>query len=311
MSFSSQVSDRVRELVSAHAFDAHLDYPGQGGWGSEEQLVDADKLRGALRVFFCEVDGKAPSTLDEHLHELERLDPLLTANAPGRLDPRHIEGCESVRSEESVYRFLQRAKECGVISVGPIYHKGNALGGCSKESGEGLTQLGKHFLSIAMKRRFFIDFAHMSEASIRASVEAAYYYNWYGRLAYTHGGIWHEGVTHPLIANGNQERCLSLETAKDVVHAGGMVCLSPCKPFYDEPEIFFEHIIEFGQLNFFERVGVGTDYGGILDEWRWPGCETVFDLFCFVTHKLLERGVSEQQVAGIIGDNFRRHLGLL
>lgn len=310
MGFSQTVRSYVRDLVSAHAFDAHLDYPGQGGWGSEEQLIGADKLSGALRVFFCEdASGNAPSTLDEHLREIERLDPLLAQNAPGRVDPRHIEGCESVHSEADIYRLIEAAKQRGVISIGPIYHRDNPFGGCSKESGKGLTQLGRRFLSAAAFQKLHIDLAHMSDKSMDQVFSVAWVYpEGYG---YTHGGVWHDGVTHPLIADGNRERCLSRERALSIISRGGFVGLSPCKPFYDDPSTFFDHVLQFATMCDWKKVGVGTDYGGILDEWRWPQCETVFDLFCFVAEGLRLRGISEEIIANIIGDNFRRHLGLL
>ncbi|MCW1930071.1 MAG: membrane dipeptidase [Candidatus Kerfeldbacteria bacterium] len=311
MGFSQTVSQYVRDLVSAHAFDAHLDYPGQGGWGSAEQLVNADKLKGALRVFFCEEDGHAPSNVDEHLREIARLDPLLAGNAPGRKDPRHIEGCESVRSEDEICRVLDEALKRGIVSVGPIYHRDNPLGGCSKESGIGLTHLGVRFLSTATFHNLRIDLAHMSAASMDHVLRVVWLPPAPNKspISYTHGGVWHDGVTHPLIVKGNRERCLLMECAKQIIDMGGFVGLSPCAPFYDEPSVFFDHLLELH--SFVPRVGIGTDYGGILDEWCWPGCETVFDLFCYVTHELFKRGLTEQQVAGIIGDNFRHHLGLL
>jgi microsomal dipeptidase-like Zn-dependent dipeptidase len=209
-----------------------------------------------------------------------------------------------------------RSKQHGVVSVGPIYHKGNPLGGCSKERGAALTQLGVSFIDKAFGAGMLVDVAHMSDASINRTVCRFSYKLQRGGhalmkrgFAYTHGGVWHDGVTHPLIADGNRNRCLSKDRARQILVTGGFVGLSPCAPFYDDPSVFFDHLLELHA--FVPRVGIGTDYGGILDEWRWPQCETVLDLFCFVADGLLKRGLNEQQVAGIIGDNFRRHLGLL
>lgn len=299
----------TRRLVATHAFDAHLDFPGQGGWGSVEQLQKTHRIGGALRVYFCERDGKAPETVDEQMAEMRGLDPLLAIAAPSRQDPRHIEGCESVRGVDDLYNFFEQITNIDIKSVGPIYHANNQLGGSSREPGVGLTDLGKKFVNLAWGKKMNIDLAHMSHQSMQDVFRMASFSP--SPIYYTHGGVQHDGITHSLLLNGNMERSLSPELAEVLVSKGRFIGLSPCVPFYNTPETFFEHMMWLGEESCWEHVGIGTDYGGILDQWRWPGCETVFDLFCFVTHELLKRGLTEQQVAGIIGDNFRRHLGLL
>lgn len=296
-------------------FDAHLDQfgPQSGGWGSAEQLGDMDMLSGALRVYFCERDGQAPQTVEDHLQEARQIDKLMRPYMPRRWKQGaayrlHVEGLESARTNEDVDRLVIAFSQLGVRGFTPIYHKDNPLGGCSKESSVGLTELGRHAIErhTWLGAESWVDLAHMSHASMAETLGMQHV-----RICYTHGAIQHKQITDAVLTNGNLERCLNMELAKRIIAREGIICLSPARPFYpglDGP--FFDHLVELGEESAWRGVGIGTDYGGILDEWRFAECATVGRCFETVTEFLLQRNLHEAKVTAVVGRNVAEFFGL-
>lgn len=296
-------------------FDAHLDQfgPQSGGWGSPEQLEGMERLGGALRVFFCEREASAPNTPDIHLAEAVNIrDNLMPPHMPARWEREvhfryHVEGMESGRDLPEYEELIDTFASWGVNGSNPIYHRNNPLGGCSKESGVGLTTLGRQVLANMRWRSWWLDLAHMSQRSAQQVLELWDQQGCVQRLCYTHGGIRHTEIADPVLTNGNLERSLDLDQARELVRSGGLVCLSPAKPFYNRLEgPFLEHIKLLGEASNWDGLGIGTDYGGILDEWRLPGCRTVADCFQTVTDFLLSNGLTEVQVSNVVGLNAQR-----
>lgn len=295
-------------------FDAHLDQfgPQSGGWGSAEQLEGMDRLGGALRVLFCEREGQYPEEVETHLSECRVIiDDLYPQQMPRHwVVPTnyklHVEGLESPTTEAEVDFVLSALATYDVFGATPIYHTGNPLGGCSKESGIGLTDLGHYMLKRMVERGWWIDCAHMSHQSMWDTVQLMRPFP-NRMVCYTHGGIQHSEVNHPLIVNGNMERMLTEKEASAIIFLGGIVCLSPARPFYERLQgPFIDHIQMLGELSAWTGVGIGTDYGGILDEWRLPGCRTVADTFESVANALLQAGLAEWQVRNVVGQNVQR-----
>ncbi|MCA9375756.1 MAG: membrane dipeptidase [Candidatus Doudnabacteria bacterium] len=303
--------------------DAHLDQhdptggDATGGWGSNEQLQDMGLLEGALRVFFCETlqsDGETRSTPpgpDEHLVEVGRIrDTFMPPFVPddwrrGVHFRYHVEGMESCDRLDDAKWLIDRLHEMGVRGFNPIYHPDNPLGGCSKESGKGLTELGRRVFTYAWAKGWWVDTAHMSDTSIAETLTLrGDRRDW--KLCYTHGGIQHDGIDHSALVNGNIERCLTMDRALEIVRAGGLVCLSPAKPFYPGfGGVFVDHVralLAETRMHWC-GVGIGTDYGGILDDWRFDGCETVGRLFEQLIVALLGAGLTELQVRRVVGAN--------
>lgn len=310
--------------MSTTFFDAHLDQfgPQSGGWGSAEQLSGMDRLSGALRVFFCERDGLYPRTPQEHLAIIQNIrEELMPPHMPqtwhlGREFRYHIEGLESVRTPSEAELMVATLTALGVRSANPIYHSGNPLGGCSREPGRGLTKLGCTLITHMLENGWKIDLAHMSDCAMEETIRLACSMRVDGRSAshqicYTHGGIQHKGITNPVLANGNIERCLTLQRAEDIIDQGGIVCLSPANPFYTGlNSAFTEHVRILGDKSAWRGIGIGTDYGGILDEWRFPGCMTVAQCFEMVARHLSSTGLSSEQVAAVVGVNARHFFDL-
>lgn len=293
-------------------FDAHLDQfgPQSGGWGSPDQLAGMDHLNGALRVFFCERDGEVPANPAIHLFEAGEIrDRLMPLHMPPRWESGvhfryHVEGMESGRDLQEYVGMIDTFAGWGVRGSNPIYHKNNPLGGCSKESGVGLTTLGRQVLQDMRRRSWWLDLAHMSQKSVQQVLELWAQQGRKQRLCYTHGGIRHGEISDPVLTEGNLERCLDLDQALEVASSGGLVCLSPARPFYNRLDgPFLEHIKLLGEASNWRGVGIGTDYGGILDEWRLPGCYTVASCFWTVEEFLLSQGLKPEQVGCITGLN--------
>lgn len=67
-----------------------------------------------------------------------------------------------------------------------------------------------------------------------------------------------------------------------------------------------DHIIYAGELIGYEHVGIGSDFDGVMR--TVPGLEDV-SKFPALVEELLRRGVGEDQVKGVIGENFLRVFG--
>lgn len=297
-------------MAHIHFADAHVDWPGQGGWGSSQQLEGLGRLFGAVRVFFCEpqaVDGGRAFHTEwrVHLAEIVRLRDAAAnhacANSVTIATTWCVEGFESVTTALEAREFLDiLSRDFGVTAVIPIYHPGNPLGGCSKESGVGLTALGAEVIRMMFVMDIAVDFAHMSHQSMRnvlvlADTWAREHGGKCPRICYSHGGMQHNQLTDPLIVNGNSERCITPELAQEIISRKGIVCLSGSRPFYPDIALFIEHITNLVQCaDSYLHVGIGMDYGGILDEWRFDGCATIADAHQTIYQALLDRLGAEE-----------------
>jgi microsomal dipeptidase-like Zn-dependent dipeptidase len=312
-------------MAPVHFADAHIDWPGQGGWGSSQQLEGLRILRGAVRVFFCEpqdVDGSRAfhTNWRVHLAEICKLrDAAATharANSIAIATTWCVEGFESVHTTAEAKEFLDiLSRDFGVTAVIPIYHPGNPLGGCSKESGVGLTALGTEVIRMMFAMDIAVDFAHMSHKSMRdvlvlADIWAREHEGEYPRICYSHGGIAHNQLTDPLIMDGNSERCINPKLAQEIINRKGIVCLSGSRPFYPDLALFIEHVESLVHENSDNHlhVGIGMDYGGILDEWRFDGCTTIAEAHQTIAQALINQlGTEEADVIRqICGTNVLR-----
>lgn len=312
---------RMISGVKVEWYDAHIDHPGQGGYGSDEQLSDLRLLDGGVRVFFCEEEGRPPATVQDHLRAVDLLRGPIAATTPmawiwGSRKNFCVEGMEGVHDIRGVIRMIAGLQARGVRAGIPLYHPGSSLGGCSKEPDEGLTRMGRMLVSQMMRQDWVVDIAHMSHASAWETLAMV---GDTSSLAYSHGGIQHADITDPALTNGNIERCLSWELAQEVIRLGGLVALSPCRPFYNSMDDFLEHLIGLAESSVgpegdsgWGYVGIGTDYGGIFDHWRLPGCHTIGNTFAQVQAGLLRSGVHPRDIALAMGQNvkiiYSRHL---
>ncbi len=301
-------------MTHIHFADAHVDWPGQGGWGSSRQLEGLQLLHGAVRVFFCEPTTAGNQGFHvswrDHLAEIQKLrDAAMNhahANNIAITTTWCVEGLESIHTIAEAKEFLGiLSRDFGVTAVIPIYHPGNPLGGCSKESGIGLTELGADVIRMMFAMDIVVDFAHMSHQSmcdvlVLADTWAREHEGEYPRICYSHGGIVHDQLTDPLIVNSNSERCITAELAQKIINRKGIVCLSGSRPFYPNIGLFIKHIesLVYPDNGNNLRVGIGMDYGGILDEWRFDGCATIAEAHQTIGRALIDQLGAEE--AGII-----------
>lgn len=80
-----------------------------------------------------------------------------------------IEGAEAVREDEGL---LELAYEAGVRMVSLVWNLPNGLSG-SCQTGEGLTEKGKHFFRRAQKLGMLVDVSHLSEKGFWDMAELA------------------------------------------------------------------------------------------------------------------------------------------
>lgn len=322
----TRISDALITSIMADTFDAHLDQPGepsvdgQGGWwGSAEQLGDMNQLGGAARVIFMEsADGTEVQPPGEFLATAQDiLDRRFPRQMPqswkhGQQYALHVEALEAyprlpgigpIPTPRELYQELHRL---GVRSCTPIYHNNNVYGGCSKESGKGLNpniaprMYNDLFLDLGWK----VCMAHMSMLSMQETIEYFLQHGIGERLSYTHGCIRWDNPRPEFV--GNAERMISFATAYAVIKAGGLVGISPAEPFYDEPDRYFADLMRLIEISGGNGVAIGTDAGGLLDEWLFPGWNNVANMFRQTIIGLLERDVPEEIVRKVAGQNARK-----
>ena len=178
-------------------FDGHCDTPVEL-WLQEKQLrssdlaVSLDKaagLGGYAQFFaFCTawIKTRMPHTehfsraLDYFLAQLRKNEDRITLcrTAPEAEAAMQagkcaaflaIEGAEAVREDEGL---LELAYEAGVRMVSLVWNLPNGLSG-SCQTGEGLTEKGKHFFRRAQKLGMLVDVSHLSEKGFWDMAELA------------------------------------------------------------------------------------------------------------------------------------------
>jgi len=195
------------------------------------------------------------------------------------------------------------------------YNARNLIGdGCLEETNAGLSAFGRKVVRRLGERRMVIDIAHVGE---RTSLEA---------IALASGPV----VSTHTNARGvhDSARNLSDEQIRAVAATGGVVGLCGFPAFVsgdDPPSLsqLIDHAVYISDLVGAEHVGLGLDFA-IEDEddydyygydpryyprppWTWPtGLGGFFRDAPNITAALVERGFSEREVRGILGENFLR-----
>lgn len=203
-----------------------------------------------------------------------------------------IEGGEALNGDLAVLRMLHRL---GVRWLGLTWNQRNQLADGVGESvtGGGLTCFGRQVIEEMNRLGMIIDLAHISEA-----------------------GFWDvlEFSRHPvMVSHANclklcrHPRNLSDEQIKALARKGGVLGLSFVPDFLGHGPVnidhFFDHVDHVAALVGTDVIAIGSDFDGIAH--TPAGLE---DCRCFprITEGLMERGYTEKEIRGIMGENMLR-----
>lgn len=213
----------------------------------------------------------------------------------------------------AIYRKL------GVLIMQLTYNARNLVGdGCVEPSNAGLSEFGRDVVRETNRLRILIDLSHVGERTTLEAIELSE-----RPCAFTHANV--RALCES--ARNKSDECLRALAAK-----GGVVGVNAWPAFLckEDPclDDLLNHIDYLANLVGVDRVGLGLDFTegqpyeffttrlglgafhpvGILPSWPivFPkGIESVSDIRN-IWKALVERGYSQSEVQGIMGENFLR-----
>ncbi len=175
----------------------------------------------------------------------------------------------------------------GVRCINPLHYRVNELGDIMTAAPvhNGLTDAGAGVIRAMNDNGVIIDVAHASEKTVFDVLETASH-----PVICSHTHINTPSFVHP--------RFISLDLAKEIASAGGVIGAWPAGIGINNLDGFIDRVIELIEAVGINHVGTGTDmdanFQPVWDNYRQ---------FPDVVAKMLERGLSDEETAKIIGGN--------
>lgn len=188
--------------------------------------------------------------------------------------------------EGSVERVAEAFAD-GVRCINPVHYHTNELGDIMTEAPthNGLTEAGERVIRAMNEAGVIVDVAHASEKTAFGIMEATE-----RPVICSH--------THIRTARFDSPRFISLDLAREVVAAGGVIGAWPAGIGITDIAGFVDRILELIDAVGADHVGLGSDmdanYKPVWDNYRQ---------FPEIIARLLERGLSEDETAKVIGGN--------
>ncbi len=215
-----------------------------------------------------------------------------------------MEGAEGIRAPEEMEDWW----EAGVRLAGPVWAGTRYCGG-TFEPGE-FTREGYALLEVMAGLGYTLDISHMTEASALQALD-----RYEGPVVATHADA------RALIKGAEGERQLTDRTIRRLIERDGIMGVLPYNRFLrpgwadsdDRQQVtlrtlaaHIDHICQIAGDAL--HAGIGTDFDG---GFGWPAVpyeiDTIADLQKLAP-VLVEYGYSEESIADILGNNWRRHL---
>ena len=188
---------------------------------------------------------------------------------------------------------VAEAYEAGVRSIQLVHYAPNELGDLqtSKAQHDGLSSFGKAVVKKMNELGMVIDVAHASAKTVQdvTAISSA-------PVILSHS-ILQEGKDRPIAA-----RAISIDHAKMIATNGGVIGMWP-SGFSTSFEEFVDHTMRMVDTVGIDHVGIGTD----MDSNYKPVIKNYTELFDW-RDALLEKGMSESEVAQLAGGNAQRVL---
>lgn len=279
------------ETVVAAIFDRHTLEDQRAPDGSPR---DPDAFEQSVR-----------EALDNHGHfSLCGLTPVTSGReiAAGRVNViLGVEGMDFVRRAETIDSLLA----AGVRVFGLQYNRTNALG----VNEDGLTGFGRIILEKVLAAHAVIDLAHSAPAVRRDVLELARACGCGAQVGYTHGAILDDAT--PESAARSPNRYLLPGEAERIVGTGGIVGLTPARPFVRSLEVFADRIDALCQSSGdCGHIALGTDFGGLWPGMFLPEVKSVKDFGRIAEILVARNGFHEAQVDRVLrtnATNWMRH----
>jgi membrane dipeptidase len=241
----------------------------------------------------------------------ESVDDIVAARAEGKLAVGiHLEG---FRPLERDLAMVEMYYQVGVRFVHPIFNLINEIGGgCADRYDIGLTKFGVNMVHEMNRVGMLVDGAHAGYRATLDMIEVSH-----DPVIFSHLACY--GV-HPHIRNVRDDQI------KACAAKGGVIGITGGGFYLGEvsPERYFKHVDYVAQMVGHEHVGFGLDYladpaplvtfiEARPDE--WPGKEQgAWEPMAFfgpdglpeVTELMLKAGYTDDQVRGVLGENWMR-----
>lgn len=210
----------------------------------------------------------------------------------------HIEGLNAFSGSNEDWHMMDRLHAMGLRSVGIVWNFANNLGGGANDKNEGLTVLGRQFISWCQDKHIIIDFAHMNEKTFFDTADM---------------------ISQPIvISHGNaralsdHQRNYSDEEIIRMAKSGGVMGLffSPryikLKGTVTVRDVVL-HINYIRDLVGIDHVAIGSDFGGITSDTFIENLSSVSDLPNLL-EALQKEGYSSEDIEKITWKNAQRVL---
>ena len=227
------------------------------------------------------------------IRSAEDLETLLVARRNGAKTLGAILGSEGAHPLEGQIANLQVLYGAGYRLLGLTHFFDNELGGSLHGQGganSGLSDFGREVVAGMMERRMIIDLAHASPQMVRDVLAIPG-----TRPILSHTGI-HGRCATP--------RNLPDDLVKAIADKGGLIGIGYWSDVVcgKTPEAIAQTIKAAIALLGEDRVSLGSDYDGSVD--------APFDAahLAALTQALLDQGLSEAQIAKVMGGNMMRYL---
>lgn len=250
----------------------------------ERALVQARALQ--------RMEARAPQTL-QIIRSAPDLHALLAARQQGAQRLGAILGAEGGQSLEGDLANLDVLYDAGFRLIGLTHFFDNELGGSlhgQGGEGAGLTEFGRQVIHAMMERRMIIDLAHASPQTVLdvLAIEGT-------RPILSHSGIQGQCNTH---------RNLPDDLVAAIVAKGGLIGIGFWADVVcgNSPEDIAAAIKAAIALVGEDGVSLGSDYDGSVG--------VPFDAahLVMLTQALIDAGLSDQQIAKVMGGNMMRYL---
>lgn len=202
-----------------------------------------------------------------------------------------VEGGDFI--EDRLDRVAQ-ARADGVRAITIVHYRNNQIGDIQtapRESGGGITPLGRSIVARMEAEGIVVDLAHASPQLVADVTAIAR-----RPLIASHTNLAAPDMPHPRLIDG--------DTARRIAATGGIVGSVPSGIGQADFGQWIDNIARLADVVGVDHVGIGTDmdanYKPVFDTYRlWPA----------IPAALLKRGMAPGEVGAIIGGNMMRLLG--
>jgi len=206
-------------------------------------------------------------------------------------------GVEGAYAIEDDMPALEKLAQAGVVFLGPLWMRSNAMGGSSNDSGrsQGLSARGRELVRALNQHGMLVDVSHASDRTVADLIESST-----TPPFSSHSGCF-AVKAHP--------RNLPDELLRAIGSRGGVIGIIFAANFLGHPlkasiETIADHICHAVEVAGLEHVALGSDFDGFIPLPR--GLRDIADL-PRLTEVLWRRGLRPDELRKLLGENFLRY----